>query len=184
MQFLKKWTLLILIAAIVMVYPSQASATRVMLEIIPRKQVMSNWCWAACAQMIGECFGKSYAQGEIVEEIKGESVNEGGTLEELADAIKFTSKCSTKILKDTISFSKVKSEIRDSNPFAIRIFFDWEWRQHAVVDAGYDDESTNESVYILDPWTSGAKYYSYEALSDGTEFDGLFGTWTGTITLT
>lgn len=184
MQFFKKWTLLILIGAIVMVYPSQASATRVMLEIIPRKQEMTSWCWAACAQMIGECFGKSYTQEEIVKKIKGKPVNEGGSLEEFADAIEFTSKCSTRILKDTISFSKVKSEIRGAHPFAIKIFFDWEWRQHAVVGAGYDDESKNESVYILDPGTGSAKYYSYKELSDGTEMDGLFGTWTGTITLT
>lgn len=107
-------------------------------------------CLVVCAQMIGECFGKSYTQGEIVEEIKGESVNEGGTLEELADAIKFTSKCSTKILKDTISFSKVKSEIRDSNPFAIRIFFDWEWRQHAVVGADMTmNQRTNLCIFLI-----------------------------------
>ena len=50
------------------------------------KQEKSNWCWAACVQMVLHYQGIHIKQEELVRRVKGSARNEGGTASDMAQA--------------------------------------------------------------------------------------------------
>lgn len=56
---------------------------------VPRyRQEKSMWCWATAAKMAGDfVYSPTFSQSEIVEHVKGEIVNEAGTISETAEAM-------------------------------------------------------------------------------------------------
>lgn len=59
------------------------------VKITRYSQNKTNWCWAACAQMIGNYYGNNKSQKTICKKIKGKSINEGASDDELETALKY-----------------------------------------------------------------------------------------------
>jgi len=55
-----------------------------------RPQQQSNWCWAACIQMVFRYNGLRISQAKIVEEVFGARVNQPGEPEQIVDALNRT----------------------------------------------------------------------------------------------
>lgn len=150
--------------------------------ITRQQQEMSNWCWAACSVMVGKYNTKStITQSDVVEEIKEELINRGGSLDETVAAVNYASNYtkSSRAITNTLSFNDIVSKIDDNKPLIIGLI--WEnGGRHMVVCAGY--RKTKNYVRIIDPWEDvDIKYYSYEDLINGADFGEHTGTYVETV---
>lgn len=140
------------------------------------QQAKSNWCWAACAEMVGVYETTSTLdQWDVVALIYGSTYpNNSGSVFNIVSGINYVSR-NTKAASFSrfISLETLQSEIGDKHhPLVIRLA--WEsGGGHFVVAKGYNGSSIN----IIDPWGNTAtQYYSYASLLNG----GTFANGTGT----
>jgi len=144
-----------------------ASKTLGVSEIDQNK---SNWCWAACAQMIGSYFNSSAGkdQYDIVKKIKGNTNDQTGSDSDICKAIRYASgdTVTYKTSDSALSFSGCQTEIDDGDPFVAKLV--GSDVSHVVVVSGYKTGSTNY-LYVLDPSPNvGAQYFSYTGMVNGT----------------
>ncbi len=169
-----KQKLFTIIAALLLVISLSitALAASTTLGVSEIDQNKTNWCWAACSEMIGKYYNNTSNrdQYDIVEEIKGNTNNQTGTSSDICSAINYASVNSVtfQTSESALSFSSCQTEINNSDPFVV-------WLQgkngsvsHVVVAAGYKTGSTNY-LYIIDPSPNvSAQYFSYTQLVNGT----------------
>lgn len=136
---------------------------------IPRqRQEKDNWCWAASAVMIGRYgTGSSISQTQVVKQVKGSVVNDGGTDSEVVSAIKYVSQYGKKPRITTPkSYVDMSNYIDQNKLFAIHM----SWTTgggHMIVGAGYSLDG--KSIYCVDPWENTQnRYYNYSGLVNGT----------------
>ncbi len=179
---LKRTRIIFLSTILVMTLLVYASAGS--LGITRSEQQKSNWCWAACAKMIGNYYGKTITQSNIVEYVKGDyNNNDVANMYEANSALIYASDMSTEF-DGVLSLSEVKREIDDGDPIEIRIGWDGGtlMRGHFLVVGGY----RISSIRIIDPATSssGSKYFTYSALINGADLDsGSNACWTHSIVI-
>lgn len=150
-----------------------ASSPMLQLNVTRFQQVKSLWCWAACAQMIGDYKnpnGFTLTQSEIVLHTLGTTANTTGNLYDICQAVYFAiGQISMPTSRNALitSYNTVRSYIYKYNPLVG--FMDWtnSSGNHAVVVAGAYDSINN--VYIIDPAENcGSSWYGYSNLINGT----------------
>ena len=169
-----KWRISIVIMAVLLIISFvvpvfAASRTLGVSEIDQNK---TKWCWAACLEMIGKYYNSAsnLDQYDIVRKIKGNTNNQGGSISNVCDAIKYASvdRVTFKSKDNALSFNSCKTEIDNSNPFVIWLQGQNGSMSHVIVASGYKTGSTNY-IYILDPSTNNdEQYFSYTGLVNGT----------------
>ena len=87
------------------------------------EQNKTEWCWAACSEMIGKYYdsGSNRDQYDLVEYIKGNTDNQPGNTSNICDAIKYVSNNSVTFTSKSsaLSFSECETEIDNSDPFIV-----------------------------------------------------------------
>lgn len=100
-------------------------------SIVPVNQAQSNWCWAACAQMISSHFypNSTINQNQIVTYVKGGLVNQTAQPQELINAIKYaTYNTQTYVYTYApIGFSGIDNNIYNGYPVVANVY------SHAVL---------------------------------------------------
>ncbi len=147
------------------------------------RQSKTNWCWAACGEMMGSYLYSSSTrdQYDIYEEIKGSrTTNYTANLNEVRNAIEYGAHDKVNISYSTSkwAFSKFKTSIDNYEPVVIRMG----WSNgggHVVVVKGYND--SNSSVNIVDPASTTISYYKVSDLINGTTIQSGTGTYTHTF---
>lgn len=156
------------------------------LNVTKKTQEKSEWCWAACAQMISIYKrGSSPSQTDIVKKIKGSNVNASGTVSEIRSAIQtalnWNSNSYSVSSQNVIGYSSITSYINNNKPIVLGIL----WRGgggHVYVVSGYDNYPYSE-VYLTDPASGGyGGNYTYTALKNGTYMQWSYGTYANTWT--
>lgn len=140
------------------------------------KQGDTNWCWAACARMIGVYHSNSVTQHDIVRHVKGKVKNEGATASEMKNALSFV--CgrhyTVKYHKSPLSYDAMQSQIARNYPIAIGI----QWSSgggHMEVLSAYNNK---HRVTLIDPWENREnRTYDYTQLINGTTLFGSFGSY-------
>ena len=126
------------------------------------KQEQRNWCWAACAEMV-----QFYYDGTVTEQCKlanelfcqTECCSQPSSCccnkpcrEEDVSKL-YSSKCIySKLVKKTVPFSKLQSEIDADRPVEVAYF----WRDkketgHLVIVRGWSVDGKGEFVHVNDP---------------------------------
>lgn len=143
-----------------------------------RKQSKINWCWAACAEMLGIYYGNNYTQSNICKYVMGNTDDQSATIHEAGTAIQYATDQNTAIKYWEISEDDVLYELTAGRPFAIRLVWN-NGNGHLVVCGGY----TAGELRILDPLESNGSstYYEYDELVNGTQTTGGYGRWHYTI---
>lgn len=136
------------------------------LSITRVQQAKSNWCWAACAEMVSTKLKYNIKQNSIVTKIKGSEVNEGASDSEITNALKYAVNYSYQVdCYDPYSYSKIQNNIARGLPIVMKM----KWNSggaHALVINGY---TSNQNLILIDPASNcGTGYYSYTALINGT----------------
>lgn len=156
---------------------------------VPRAvQENDNWCWAACAYMVGYYVypSSSATQTSIVEEIHGNTNDDPGSIWEVANAIEFVSdntvNASTTLLSPK-SFNDHKSKINSNKPLVMRIGL-WNYNAgaylingegHYLVIDGYNIPYNQSLLRTIDPLPEVSqgehtKMYEYIDLINGCYF--------------
>lgn len=146
-----------------------ASKTLGVSEIDQNK---TKWCWAACSEMVGKYYdsGSNRDQYDIVEHVKGNTDNQGGTTTNICDAVKYASNDSVTFTSKSsaLSFSACETEIDNSDPFIVWLEGTNGAMSHVIIANGYKTGSTNY-LHILDPSPNvDGQYFSYTGLVNGS----------------
>lgn len=143
------------------------TARAAQLNVTRYKQVKSNWCWAACAQMIGHYFGYSYDQYDINLSVKGNTTNnQSASLDEVTNAVNYATGHDFNYgLFSSLERFQLDDEINvDEIPLIMRM----QWNSgggHVLVLCGV----TGNNLTLIDPWENCVtRSYSYVALLNGT----------------
>lgn len=148
------------------------------LNVTRYQQEKTNWCWAACAKMMGNYLGNGYSQSEICKNVKGNTNNNTASLDEVTSAIKYaTGKTVTR--SGIIALYTISRSIDNNKPLVIRM----QWNSgggHVVVVSGYNDAK----VRLVDP-ASGCStaWYTLSDLGSGTTIQSGTGSYTNTWTI-
>ena len=145
----------------------QALPAVVSLSITRCEQEESKWCWAACAQMVGNYYGNSYSQSIIVYQIKSSFTNAGATDSEVSQAMNYVLPSGKKATcVDKISHDTMMTKLAQGYPIPIKMLWN-SGGAHDVVVSGYTSDG---KITITDPGEgcSRKNSYSYTALVTGT----------------
>ena len=152
----KKLRSIFAIIGVLMISASLVVPSFALIRPITRHyQQKTNWCWVACAQMIGEYKNKLIPQKSICKSVKGTTNNYAATIEETAQALaNATGKtCAYKASK--LKFSTVQSQIDDRRPLIAGLaLVDYRtntFSGHAVVISGYSTKHNKKRIRIVDP---------------------------------
>lgn len=102
-------------------------------------QEKSNWCWAACSEMVSEYYGYPTTQTDIVTEVKKGIVNVSGSPEDIKNAIEFatSNKYTTPgSYKAASGISDISNQINNLKP--VIMFFVVNGENHVCVATAVD----------------------------------------------
>lgn len=144
-------------------------------------QEQSNWCWVACAKMIGNYHGRYYTQSSICSHVKGSVVNQTASLSEVSSAIRYTS---NKVVSQvgTASLQAFITNIQMSRPAVLRMAWD-SGGGHVYVVSGAQEQSgaALASLYLIDPIAGRSSgYFNYSKLLNGVTLASGTGKYTHT----
>ncbi len=156
------------------------------------RQEQSNWCWAACMEMVlrGHRGDSARSQGELANmafgqtacTIEGDNSQCNLTLSTLVVApmwenVGFRAR---KSASDTITFVQIKQEISAGRAIEVGLSFGL-GQGHAVLVVGWQEIGNDEKVVVLDPAKSigGEKVIHYSELENAYHYAGRWRwTWT------
>ena len=155
------------------------------LGVVRQKQQMGNWCWVACAVMVGRydlpASQQTITQSDAVRKVKGGVIDEVGSPTDKIKALEYVSHY-TKIgmsIGSPVNFDGAVNGIDLRKPFILSMG----WNSgggHAIVCAGYS-KSTRE-LWIIDPANSiPNQYYNLDSLIKGTKIASGTGKYRSTV---
>ena len=152
------------------------------LGISQQVQRKSNWCWAACASMVGNFpKDKGRTQEDIVRAIKGSLVNSPAAPNEIKSAINYASAYTKKaFVVNGLDENAVRSQIDIQRAAVLCIQWAGGAGGHAIVAHGYN--LRDGTLYCTDPARKGdPMYHKVSKLRAGEKFDTLYGRVRGTV---
>ena len=175
--------LVCLIISLVIVNASLGSAyaTAYTMNVTKYAQEKTNWCWVACAKMIGAYYGRLYAQSDICQYVKGSVVNQTASLSEVTSAINYASNRSV-MQAGVAKLDAFINEARNNRPSVLRIG----WNSgggHVYVVRGAQEEMGPAlgGLFVIDPISGRANaFYEYSKLVNGTTLASGTGKYTHT----
>ena len=151
-----------------------ASATTVGLSSsavnpIYAEQRQSEWCWAACIQMITNLYGADLTQEEVVARTYGPGVNRAGTLDVITATLNGSGTTrhgrqyhlASQMLTNTELPAALVAELTAGHPMMLGC--DAGGSGHAVVctAVSYEGDASHPTITLLtirDPWPSGSNH--------------------------
>lgn len=148
--------------------PAYALSASNPLQMTKYTQEKSNWCWAACAKMVGKYFGCSHSQSAIVTEIKGSTVNSGASDTEVRHALQYAVNYKYTVgFFGVPTFSTVKTNIVTNHyPIVAKI----NWNSGGAHDEVITGTNSSSQVYLVDPNKSN-QWVLYSSLKSGTKLN-------------
>lgn len=183
MKFRTKQIAVTVLSLVLAVTLQQSVLASTYLLTIPRRvQENSSWCWAACAQMMGEYYGNNYTQSQICLHVKGNTQNVGANDDEVTSAISYaTGKRAYHGIAR--SFESLKAAAIADMPCVLHLSWEDSNNGHVVMFSGVREAGGvyNDAVLIVDPWTeSSTSFYGYSSLVTRAVFPEGVGKYDGT----
>lgn len=167
--------MLVMIVMLSSTLPAHAITT---LDVNYIKQEKTQWCWAASSQMTGKYVYPSATatQTQIVVHVKGSNINKPATVAETVNATMFVTNDTINFVGvyNPFSFATVKQYINAGlpiQPLVHKTYSDGTESGHYYVIYGYNETSSGNYLYIVDPWDGYGKYVSYNDFLNGTWSD-------------
>jgi len=120
------------------------------LDIPTQKQQDTQWCWAANSVMVIDFLGNAPTQRQFVRYVKGEVVNDTGSIYEIVDGLDHWGIHSRAVL-DYLSFSRIENRINRGQPIIARIGWTGGGGHFFTIRGYYENTDTDEQdVYFID----------------------------------
>lgn len=181
---LSKKVLCFILSLLIIIVPVGETYAQSYTMVVPKyPQEKSKWCWAACAQMVGVYYGKTYSQSSICIHVKGEIINQLADVNEVSKAIRYTLNRVTQA--GVASSAAFLIEAQAKRPAVLRIgWASTNYKSgHVYVVYGASEAlgSVEAGLYLIDPISGVAnKFYPYLSLVNGTTLDSGTGKYTHT----
>jgi hypothetical protein len=158
-----------LAVAPVAVEPNLAPAGSHVLNIPQIFQEQTEWCWAACAQMVSVYYGNAgLQQSDLANRLFGLSVcslvpgsslcNRMALMSDICNVYKGLGRTST-FVPNAVPFGTLQQEINAGRP--VQVGFSWSGGGHLALVCGWDINSIGPFLRVNDPqYGSGGVYYS------------------------
>lgn len=140
-------------------------------DVSPVVQAKRNWCWAACAEMLGK---NSYPKGnrnqwDIVNYIKKGPLDQTASAEESYNAVVYAARGSKEdfYFRSSRNFYEIATTLQKDCPVEVGIDYSQDGKQkgHCVVIFAADD---SKRLYYVNPADGGRHVYTYK--SDWSDF--------------
>lgn len=166
-----------IIIVCVLLQMSFVSAASYKVSVKKYAQEKSNWCWAACSQMMGNYYLKNYSQSTICKHVKGKVVNKGASLKEVTKALQYSTKKPV-VQGGRIAFKGIRKALKNKKPLVLRM----QWNVgggHVYVVSGARDASGPQlkGLYLINPvkghanaWAGYASLVNGVSLASGTGY--------------
>lgn len=140
--------------------PANAYVGYKLLNINAVQQQQTNWCWAACTQMVCTYLGTYPSQSEIVTFIYGSPVNQGANVNQISSALWHWNITSTPT-SNSLGFYTLSSQINNDQPMISGR------SGHAQLIRGYYEDTSygTKNVYFIDPWDASYRILPYSTYS-------------------
>lgn len=178
------------IVSFFILFPEYLYPETTVLRVPKKSQKQNQWCWAGCSDAVLSFYGKKIKQCYMANFAWSQddccstpancnSPNSMyGTAGSLQGILKHWCVSSQKVTS-SLTFSSVKSEIKNSRPLIIR--YGWATGGgHFIVIRGckVDKSGENEKLYLMDPWPgNGYGIFSYTYVKHEADHH----TWTHTL---
>ena len=126
------------------------------------RQRMSNWCWAACLQMVLNFHGKSITQESIVRQMFGANIDAPANMETIADLARYylTDQYGgyLSIFPETrhITGPRIIEDLINRRPLIVGLFEGATGHAYVLTSVTYSVDANNlpifYSVVLRDPW--------------------------------
>ena len=125
-------------------------------------QEQSNWCWAACVEMVIRYYNEPATQQcefanelfnrtECCSDPSSPNCNRPCETRDISN-LYLRKHIHSKFVEDAVPFSELQSEIDADRPVEVVYFWrDWEKPGHSVIVRGWRIEDKEEFVYVNDP---------------------------------
>jgi len=133
--------------------------TKLATPLLPQKK--DQWCWAAAALMAARTYvNNNTTQTDIVKHVKGKTINEGGTVFERLEAVKFATGGKVKFKwVDPLTKAEAMASIDAGNPIMLcRGWYPFgypgpRYGGHSTVLYGYQVDKNGKVLFLVhDPW--------------------------------
>ncbi|MCI9022711.1 MAG: hypothetical protein HFH32_18755 [Eubacterium sp.] len=160
-----KFLSIFLIAVLLMSVKVRAATYTLQVNKFPQEK--SNWCWAACASMVGDYLGNYRTQSDICRHLYNEVIDHPATHEGVTKAIRFASQKSV-LFSGVISFPAYVTNMKNKKPVVLR----WQKENggHLFVVSGVSEAygGLTNRLYLIDPKRDVySAYFGYEGLKNG-----------------
>lgn len=152
-------------------------------------QEQSNWCWAACLEMVLHYYGERAVQqcefanelfdrSDCCSEASSPDCNKPCQLEDISNLYQ-SRNIYSKFVDENVAFSTLQAEIDAGRPVEIVFYEKRKTRGHLVIVSGWSITEMEEFVYINDPKDSNgsSRIVAYSELLDAYEEGKWFYTW-------
>lgn len=126
------------------------------------KQRMSNWCWAACLQMVLNFHGKAISQEAIVQQMFGGRIDAPASMDDISYLIKnyltFQFGGFVAIVPETrnITGPRIVEDLMNRRPLMVGLFEGGTGHAYVLTSVTYSVDANNfpvfHSVVLRDPW--------------------------------
>ena len=140
---------------------SERIPTEKIIDVPQIAQEQTNWCWAACIEMVLRYYDKGAVQQcELANELFGRSdccsepsspgCNKPCEIEEISTLYSHRN-IQSQFVDENVSFSTLQSEIDADRPIEIVFYQRKEKRGHLVIVRGWHTTDAEEFVHVNDP---------------------------------
>lgn len=177
----KKIICILLLLSLSIIQVENTSAATYQITVVKYSQEYSQWCWAACAKMIGNYYNHYYTQSSICKYVIGSAQNLPVSNRLITNALQYTSRKNV-IACGTSSFSVFVTNIKANRPSVLRMAWNASFG-HAYVVSGVTEASGPivNSLHLIDPIAGHSSgFYSYSKLINGITLASGTGKYTNT----
>jgi hypothetical protein len=141
-------------------------------------QEQSEWCWAACAQMVLRYYGNNavrqcdvaarlFGQPGCSENPSSSLCNEPAQVQDIAGVYSDWGRPTPQYVNGSVPFKTLQSELNAKHP--VEVGFIWkDGTGHQVIICGWNIDTTGPLLLVNDPrWGSGGVYYTNLVLAYG-----------------
>ena len=139
-------------------------------------QEKSNWCWVASARALARQEGKvTKSQTDTVIYVKGENVNEMGSLQEYEKAVEYLSGKNFATKVTPLTFSQIKKILDDGHLVGANCgnyLGSYRYSGHSLYIVGYSTNDGNNMITYVDPMDGEDYRLSYDEFCKRTNVNG------------
>ena len=185
-KYIKTILLVLIFAQVTLLCSQTTSATIYKVSVTKYTQEKLNWCWAACAQMLGKYYYKNMSQTTICKKTMKQVVDKTANAGEMVVALQHATNRHV-VWKGKQKLNVLVNELKEKRPFVMEMKWDNNKFSHLYVISGarLNVKGKSDALYMIDPAPKvSQQYVNYRNLVNGVKLKSGTGKYKSTYFVT